>query len=133
MVLKNNFLTSVLWVGLLCLISGCSNNFESTNGLKVFRYNEHSNISSLDPAFSKTLANIWAVNQLFNSLVQLDDSLHIQPDVAKSWHISNQGKTYTFTLRNDVYFHPHILFGKDRKSTRLNSSHTDISRMPSSA
>ena len=24
-------------------------------------------------------------------------------------------------------------FGKDRKSTRLNSSHTDISRMPSSA
>ena len=26
-----------------------------------------------------------------------------------------------------------ILTGKDRKSTRLNSSHTDISRMPSSA
>ena len=27
----------------------------------------------------------------------------------------------------------HIRFKEDRKSTRLNSSHTDISRMPSSA
>ena len=26
-----------------------------------------------------------------------------------------------------------IVIGRDRKSTRLNSSHTDISRMPSSA
>ena len=26
-----------------------------------------------------------------------------------------------------------VILGKDRKSTRLNSSHTDISRMPSSA
>ena len=26
-----------------------------------------------------------------------------------------------------------LLYEKDRKSTRLNSSHTDISRMPSSA
>ena len=28
---------------------------------------------------------------------------------------------------------PDYIVGKDRKSTRLNSSHTDISRMPSSA
>jgi len=116
MILKNKFLRNVLWAGVLSLFVSCSNNFKATNGLKVFRYNEHSNISSLDPAFAKTLANNWVVNQLFNSLVQLDDSLHIQPDVAKSWNISNQGKTYTFKLRNNVYFHRHILFGKD--STR---------------
>ena len=35
---------------------------------------EHSNITSLDPAFAKDQRNIWAVNQLFNGLVQLDDS-----------------------------------------------------------
>ena len=33
--------------------------------------------------------------------------------------------------RSGIYFGKVI--GKDRKSTRLNSSHTDISRMPSSA
>lgn len=116
MVLKNKLIKIVLYTGILSLLFSCNTQYKTPKALKVFKYNEHSNISSLDPAFSKTLANIWAVNQLFNSLVQLDDSLHIQPDVAKSWHISNQGKTYKFTLRNDVYFHRHILFGKD--STR---------------
>lgn len=83
---------------------------------QVFRYNEHSNITSLDPAFAKDQRNIWAVNQLFNGLVQLDDSLQVQPDIAKNWKITEKGTVYTFVLRNDVYFHKHALFGKD--STR---------------
>ena len=41
----------------------------------VFRYNEHKNIGSLDPAFSKDIADIWATNQLFNGLVQMDENL----------------------------------------------------------
>nr|WP_243743987.1 ABC transporter substrate-binding protein [Tenacibaculum caenipelagi] len=83
---------------------------------QVFRYNEHSNVTSLDPAFAKDQRNIWAVNQLYNGLVQLDDSLQVEPSIAKSWTISEDGKRYQFTLRNDVQFHKHILFGKD--STR---------------
>ena len=43
----------------------------------------------------------------------------------------------TFTrIENNGDGEPEIVrlyFGRDRKSTRLNSSHTDISRMPSSA
>jgi peptide/nickel transport system substrate-binding protein len=35
-----------------------------------------------------------------------------QPDIAKSWTISPDAKTYTFTLRKDIYFQKHILFGK---------------------
>jgi len=112
---SNKLVFGVLLLLFVLSLTGCHTAYKKSN-LKVFRYNEHSNISSLDPAFAKTLANTWVVNQLFNSLVQLDDSLHIQPDVAKSWNISNQGKTYTFKLRNDVYFHRHILFGID--STR---------------
>lgn len=83
----------------------------------MFRYNEFSNIQSLDPAFAKDNARIWSCNQLYNSLVQLDDSLNIQPDIAKSWTISEDALSYTFNLRNDVYFHKHDLFGKD--ATRL--------------
>jgi len=109
----NNFIFGTL---ILLSLLGCQSAYKTPKNLKVFRYNEHSNISSLDPAFAKTLANTWVVNQLFNSLVQLDDSLHIKPDVAKSWTLSNEGKTYTFALRQDVYFHRHKLFGKD--STR---------------
>nr|WP_229720557.1 ABC transporter substrate-binding protein [Winogradskyella helgolandensis] len=76
----------------------------------VFRYNEHKNIGSLDPAFSKDLADIWATHQLFNGLVQMDDQLNVKPCIAKNWTISDSAKTYTFTLRDDVFFHKHELF-----------------------
>ncbi|WP_455432240.1 ABC transporter substrate-binding protein [Tenacibaculum salmonis] len=110
---RNYFILFVLFLGLY----SCTKQTSKFNDTQVFRYNEHSNITSLDPAFAKDQRNIWAVNQLFNGLVQLDDSLHIQPDIAKKWSISDDGKTYKFTLRNDVKFHKHILFGKD--STRV--------------
>ncbi|MFD0962969.1 ABC transporter substrate-binding protein [Pseudofulvibacter geojedonensis] len=99
------------------ILSSCSSKENNNKDHLVFRYNEYSNIQSLDPAFARVNANIWACNQLFNSLVQLDDSLHIQPDIAKSWKISDDALRYTFKLRNDIYFHKHQLFGKD--STRL--------------
>ncbi|OBX22298.1 MULTISPECIES: ABC transporter substrate-binding protein [Bizionia] len=100
---------------LFLLVLGCSpENKELTN---IFRYNEHKNISSLDPAFSKDLADIWATNQLFNGLVEMDDSLNVKPSIAINWIVSDSAKTYTFTLRNDVYFHNHGLFGKDSTRT----------------
>ncbi|MGZ0016512.1 ABC transporter substrate-binding protein [Yeosuana sp. AK3] len=82
----------------------------------VFRYNEYANINTLDPAFSRTLQDNSVNNQLFNGLVQMDSALNIRPCIAKHWNISDDAVTYTFTLRNDVYFHKHYLFGKD--STR---------------
>lgn len=86
-------------------------------GKTVFRYNEAANISSLDPAFAKDLANIWACNQLFSGLVRLDENLMVEPAIAKSWTISEDGLVYTFTLREDVHFHDDIAFknGKGRK------------------
>ncbi len=104
---------------LVILVSfiSCQNSLTPAQEKLVFRYNEHANISSLDPAFAKDQRNIWPDNQLYNGLVQLDDSLNVQPDLAKSWTVSDSGLTYTFTLREDVYFHKHPIFGKD--STRL--------------
>jgi peptide/nickel transport system substrate-binding protein len=78
--------------------------------LVIFRYNESSGIATLDPAFAKDQATIWATNQLFNGLVQLDKSLNVQPSIAKSWIISVDALHYTFSLRNDVYFHDDKIF-----------------------
>lgn len=88
-------------------------------GLKIFRYNEAAGISSLDPAYSKDLANIWACNQIYDGLVSLDDNLNVIPSIAKTWTISEDGKTYSFILRDDVFFHDNDLFpeGKGRKLT----------------
>lgn len=85
----------------------------------MFRYNEAAGITSLDPAFARNQANIWAVNQLFSGLVQMDDQLRVQPAIAKNWEISDSGKTYRFTLRNDVFFHdsPALANGESRRVT----------------
>ena len=73
---------------------------------RVFHYNQGAGIASLDPAFARDQSGIWAVNQLYNSILQLDDSLHIRPAIARNWDISDDGLTYTFHLRDDVWFHP---------------------------
>lgn len=101
---------------LLTLVS-CKDSSQENRDHLVFRYNQYENISSLDPAFARDVANIWSTNQLFNSLIQLDDSLHIKPDIAKRWEISEDALTYTFILRDDVKFHKHEQF-KTKDSTR---------------
>lgn len=89
------------------------------NDKMIFRYNESSGITTLDPAFASGQATIWPCNLLYNGLVDLDDSLHIVPAIAQSWEISNDGKVYTFHLRQDVYFHntDYYQFDKPRKVT----------------
>lgn len=77
----------------------------------VFRYNEASGITSLDPAFARMQSNIWAVNQLFDGLVALDTALLPQPAIAKTWEIGADARTYKFALRTDVFFHHHKVFG----------------------
>ena len=95
---------------ILLLITSCSNPKEKDRDHLVFRYNEYSNIKTLDPAFARNPSIIWPTNQLFNGLVQFDDDLNIQADIAKKWTISEDGLSYIFTLRNDVFFHKHKLF-----------------------
>ncbi|MEO6346698.1 MAG: ABC transporter substrate-binding protein [Aquaticitalea sp.] len=94
---------------------GCNSKTPSIHS--IFRYNEHKNISSLDPAFSKDIADIWATNQLFNGLVQMDDQMRVMPCIAKSWGISEDGLTYSFTLHPNIKFHKHPMFGKDSTRT----------------
>jgi len=95
---------SVLFIVLLLLVS-CSRGFSPVDESNVFRYNEAANISSLDPAFARDQATIWATHQLFNGLVQLNDQLELLPCIAHSWKIADDGMFYRFFLRQDVRFH----------------------------
>ena len=104
-------------LGALALAS-CGNSAHRHPGKIIFRYNESGGLVNLDPAFSKDLPHIWVCNQLYNGLVQLDDSLHVRPAIARRWTISPDGKTYTFYLRKDVFFHNDPVFhGKKRRVT----------------
>lgn len=58
------------------------------------------------------------LSQVTEGLVGIDpQTLKIIPKIAESWEVSPDGMTYSFTLRDDVYFHPHDLLPSrdDRK------------------
>lgn len=111
---KRPFLFSLLFF--MVLISSCSHH---NNDKNIFRYNEQSGIATLDPAFAKNQSIMWAVHQIYNTLVQIDNNLNLVPSLAKSWDISDDNLTFTFHLRNDVYFQDNPAFpnGKGRKMT----------------
>ena len=92
---------------------------------------------------SATLTSIYFIDNINGWIVGSSGKVLKTTDGGESWN------TLTITTNpnlNDVYFiniNTGFIVGeagkmykttnKDRKSTRLNSSHTDISRMPSSA
>ena len=60
----------------------------------------------------------------------------LRPVVSEKSYAALDGNVYTFEVApgaNKVEIRQAVEAILDRKSTRLNSSHTDISRMPSSA
>ncbi len=100
-----------LSAGICCLLLfGCSSKLDSDLDLKIFRYNESAGVSTLDPAFAKDLPHIWVCNQLFNGLVSLDENMQVVPAIAKRWEYDEAGLSYTFTLRDDVFFHQNQVF-----------------------
>lgn len=113
--------TSLLFLWLLVLVmAGCNSGNTDHSDEEVFRYNESANITSLDPAFARNQANLWAVNQLYNGLVQMDAGLRVRPCIAKSWEISDSGTSYTFHLRDDVFFHEDPCF-ENEEQRRVNA------------
>lgn len=86
---------------------------------KIFHYNEVTGIASLDPAFAKNQSIMWAVHQIYNTLVETDDNLNMVPSLASSWEVSADRREYTFHLRTDVFFHDNEAFpgGKGRRMT----------------
>jgi peptide/nickel transport system substrate-binding protein len=112
-------ISTLLIASVAFFVFSCGENKKDESSKTVFNYNEMAGISSLDPAAASNLENIWAVNQLFNGLVQTDDNLNVIPCIASRFKVSNDGLKYTFYLRKDVYFHDNPAFekGKGRKVT----------------
>lgn len=116
---------TILSLLLFILLAACSGNRHPDK--MIFRYNESANILTLDPAFAKDQSTIWPCRQLYNGLIELDTNLQVQPCIAKRWDISPDGLTYTFTLRDDIYFHKNELFLGDKKT-----GDKEIRQMPDS-
>lgn len=65
-------------------------------------------INPLFAPLNETDADISAL--VFSGLTRLGPDGQVLPDLAESWEISEDGTTYTFTLRNDVTWHTGVAF-----------------------
>lgn len=74
---------------------------------------------SLDPHVATSTNDFRILENIYEGLVRFaDGTLNIQPALAKSWDISEDGLRYTFTLRRDVRFHDGTAF--DAAAVRYN-------------
>ncbi|HTF02867.1 MAG TPA: ABC transporter substrate-binding protein, partial [Bacteroidia bacterium] len=109
------FVLTVILAG----VASCGPGNDEHDNRQVFRFNELGDVTSLDPVMSGSFENNWAANQIYNGLLEMDDKLNVQDCIATQWNISDDGLTYSFTLRQDVFFHddPQFPGGKGRKVT----------------
>ncbi|HZQ07357.1 MAG TPA: peptide ABC transporter substrate-binding protein [Anaerolineae bacterium] len=61
-------------------------------------------LPGLDPANPQNAQSVLAINLIFGGLVKLDGQLNVVPDGAEKWSVSDDGKTYTFTIRQGLKF-----------------------------
>ena len=89
--------------------------YESDNeeGL-LFRYNEASGISSLDPAFARDQAHNWVIRQLYSTLFETDSTGQLRGLLAESWAMSPDGLTGGLRLRPGFVAHEDPCFGGER-------------------
>ena len=106
----------ILLIFTVVILSSCGGSEKSKN---IFSINQTAGVESLDPAFAKNLNIMTHTNNLYNRLIEYDDSMRVIPSLAKSWTVSADRKTYTFIIRNDVFFHDNDAFpnGKGRRLT----------------
>jgi peptide/nickel transport system substrate-binding protein len=105
MQLKKGLLASVLFILVLSTaLAGCGTNSSSDGDVLVFGRGNDS--ISLDAAVVTDGESIKVTKNIYDTLVDYgDDNTDIEAALATKWTVSNDGLTYTFTLREGVKFH----------------------------
>ncbi len=61
--------------------------------------------AGLDPHKVTAFSSFAVTSQIYEALVTLNDDLQLEPALATGWEVSDDGLTYTFSLRDNVVFH----------------------------
>jgi len=78
---------------------------EDKNGEVVFNLGRTWEEKSWDPASFTQLYDIFLAHMVYESLAKLNVDGTVEPELAESWDISDDGLTYTFNLRKGVKWH----------------------------
>ena len=96
------------------LLAACGSNSGSQQGStgttkasadkQVLRYPVIGDVSTVDPALVEDTDSAFVINNLYTGLVTLDDNLAPKLQMASSYKASDDGLTYTFTLKPNMKF-----------------------------
>ncbi len=96
-------------VVLTLVVSGCASNLttepEGVATASTMRMLIMTHPQSLDPAFAYDEVSRVVGMNVFSGLVRFDDYNDVEGDIAQTWTVSEDGKTYTFRLKQGVLFH----------------------------
>ncbi|MDR1110808.1 MAG: ABC transporter substrate-binding protein [Deltaproteobacteria bacterium] len=99
----NSLLLLALTLAICCLSSAPAAHAASKDSLNMRLL---FNASTVSPYLHFNDSDWWWQAGVYEPLVWLNDSNgNFEPMIAKEWSISDDGLTYTFKLRDDVYFH----------------------------
>jgi oligopeptide transport system substrate-binding protein len=116
---KNRGITPYVFCLILpLLLTGCSLFGSSTSAVKVGKapvsqqtytspiilLNGSTDLTTLDPAVAYDQSSLSVISMIYTGLVQLDDQMQVQPQLAKSWSLSSDGLTWTFHLQTGLKF-----------------------------
>lgn len=71
-----------------------------TGEKKILRSNNSSEPGSLDPALAQGTHESWILENVFEGLMTFDENGELVPGMAEDYEISEDGLTYTFTIRD---------------------------------
>ncbi len=94
--------------------------------LRVLKIGESNRIRSMDPLFAVNTATKRMIQLSYEGLVKLDEEENAVPAAASRWEVSDDSLTYTFFLRDDLFFHDDESFSQGR-GRKVNSR--DVKRV----
>ena len=120
-----NILKKISFIAVAITLVGCSGSSQNDVNIEsesiyggVFSMPVGSYFTCIRPIEVQKLETAQVYDQILEGLVKYNPrTLEIEPALASDWTISDDGLSYVFTLREDVYFQDHSCFpdGKGRK------------------
>ncbi len=104
---------------LLCLVFSAAAAAQEPVQGGTFRYALTTNPRGMfNPILYTEAYDGYIIDVVFDGLIYIDESLQPQPEIAKSWEISEDGKSITFYLHEGIKFHDGVeLTAKDVEFT----------------
>src|ERR1700676_2842562 len=99
-IVRSILLLSVAVVAPLCAVAPLQ--AQTRGGTLV--YSTVAGPASLDPYMAGSLVELEIIHEIFETLVAMDENYNARPMLASKVEVSNEAKTFTFTLRKGVKF-----------------------------